>query len=492
VAFRPYGSLPRLSLALEGAAARFEADPVWYRGAEYALDLERGYDGHEDLFAPGELRIVLERDRWCVLAATLEEPPRDLAALFASQAERRRDRAASAGAGPTAQLELGADDCLSRAPTRDVHGLRGERLGVIAGWPWFGEWGRDTAIALPGLLLARGRVEECGDALSGLAHFVRRGLLPNIFGLSTSDSHYGSADAALWFARAVLLYDRAGGDAERLHEVLLPALSEIAERYVEGTELAIRSDPEGLLVAGSDELNATWMDARTSRGPVTPRAGCAVELNALWYQLLAHLAELRERFGERARARAWSALAELCGRSFLERLWIAEERRLGDVWDPATAELDASVRPNMVIAAALELSPLSRDQRAGVVQRAELELVTPRGLRTLSPREESYRGEYAGGPEERDAAYHQGTAWPWLVGFHVEATLRAFPDDRARRDRLVELVEGLIATTREGGLNHVAEVFDGDPPQRAGGCFAQAWSTAELLRSRRLLEEPAR
>jgi predicted glycogen debranching enzyme len=484
---RPYAALPRVAFTAEGAEGRFEADPVWYRGVEYALDLERGYEGHEDLFSPGELRLELERGRWCVLAATIDELPREPGLLFASQVEERERKSDAASIGAAGLVELGADDFLYRAPTRDALGRRGERLGVIAGFPWFGEWGRDTAISLPGLLLARGRVEDCGDALCGLVRFLRRGLLPNIFGLGVEDSHYGSADAALWFARAVQLFDRAGGDQERLCEVLLPALIEIAERCIEGGDLAVHSDASGMLWAGSNDLNATWMDARTASGPVTPRAGCAVELNALWYQLLAYLAELCERCGERARVRGWRALAELCGRSFLERLWIEDERRLADVWRPEG--LDASVRPNMVLAAALELSPLSTEQRAGVVQRAELELLTPRGLRTLSPADPAYRGEYRGSPEARDQAYHQGTAWPWLLGFHVEAALRAFPGDRARAARLAELVDGLLETAREGGLGHVAEVFDGDPPQRPGGCFAQAWSTAELLRARHLLGE---
>ena len=484
---RPYAALPRVALAAEGAEGRFEADPLWYRDVEYAVDLERGYEGHEDLFSLGELRLELERDRWCVLAVTIDEPPREPGLLFADQAEERERRSRAASDGAAGLVELGADDFIYRAPTRDALARRGERLGVIAGFPWFGEWGRDTAIALPGLLLARGRVEECGDALCGLVRFLRRGLMPNIFGLGVEDSQYGSADAALWFARAVQHFDRAGGDRERLCEVLLPALIEIAERCIEGGELAVHSDASGMLWAGSSELNATWMDAQTAAGPVTPRAGCAVELNALWYQLLAYLAELCERCGERARVRGWRALAELCGRSFLERLWIEDERRLADVWRPEG--VDASVRPNMVLAAALELSPLSDEQRAGVVQRAELDLLTPRGLRTLSPADPAYRGEFRGGPEERDRAYHQGTVWPWLLGFHVEATLRAFPADRTRSARLTEIVDGLLETAREGGLGHIAEVFDGDPPHRAGGCFAQAWSTAELLRARKLLGE---
>jgi predicted glycogen debranching enzyme len=482
----PYPGLPALDLALDDDAARFSSDGHWYNGATYALDRERGYEDREDLFSPGTFRATLRPGRWLVLAAGIDGLPSDAAALFGAQARARMAAQARAGQGATARLTLGAEDFLVRVPTR-VCGDSADRTGVVAGWPWFLEWGRDTAIALPGLLLARGRNEACGQALVELSAFLRRGLLPNIFGLSRDDSHYGSVDAALWYARAVFLYDRAGGDEARLRDALLPCLIEIAERYLEGTGLEAGSDAGGLIRAGSPTLNATWMDAQTAQGPVTPRHGCAVEINALWYQLLAHLAELCERFDQRARALAWGALARLCARSFLERLWIEDERRLADLW--RDGERDLSVRPNMVLAASLELSPLARDQRAGVVERAEIDLLTPRGLRTLSPADPAYVGEYRGGPQERDAAYHQGTVWPWLFGFHVEASLRAFPRDRARRARLSALLAGLLESVDEVGLNHVSEVFDGDPPHRPGGSIAQAWNTGELLRARRMLAE---
>lgn len=484
---RPYRSLPALDLALDGAAPRWIASAHWYRGATYAVDAARGYEDREDLFTPGLFRCELEPGRWACLAASIEGLPREPAQEFAVQAEQRRAALARAGSGRAARLALSADDFLVRAPTRVVPGPIRERPGVVAGWPWFLEWGRDTAIALPGLLLSRERVAECGEALVALAGYLSRGLLPNVFGIGREDSHYGSADASLWYARAVTLYDRADGDAQTLRTKLLPALTEIAERYLEGTGLGVGADPEGLLAAGSEALNATWMDARTADGPVTPRHGCAVEINALWYHLLAYLAELCERFDERARARAWRALAERAARAFLARLWLPQENRLADRWCDGAP--DRSVRPNMVLAAALELSPLSQDQRAGVVECAEHELLTPRGLRTLSPREAGYRGRYGGDVVARDAAYHQGTVWPWLLGFHVEASLRAFPGDRARAQRLAALLEGLLDELDRAGLGHVSEVFDGDAPHESGGTIAQAWNSGELLRARRMLAE---
>jgi predicted glycogen debranching enzyme len=333
-------------------------------------------------------------------------------------------------------------------------------------------------------LLARGRVAECGEALAGVVPFLRRGLLPNIFGSTPETSHYGSVDASLWFARAVRLYEQAGGDSALIASTLRPALVEIATRYSEGTELGIRIDESGLLLAGDGKLNTTWMDAVVDGLAVTPRDGLAVELNALWYFLLAYLEELADKAGEAREAKRWRADRARVGKAFLERFWLTAPRYLADTWKDGVA--DARVRPNMVIAAALEFSPLSESQRADIVVRSELELVTPRGLRTLGPRDRDYQGRYRGSPQERDRAYHQGTVWPWLLGFHCEAYLRCHPATRRSADHVRALLAGLEAEVRSHGLNHVNEVYDGDPPHRPGGCFAQAWSTAELLRARAL------
>jgi predicted glycogen debranching enzyme len=475
---RPYSALPAMTMSVSAPRQSFEADPVWFRGVEYSLDLERGYDGHEDNFNPGTFVLRLAPGREVVFAATIDELASAPAAAWRAESERRRVRAARAGSGARAQLDLGAEDFLYHS--------RDGRLGVIAGFPWFGEWGRDTFISLPGLTLARGRLEQCGAMLDRALEFLDDGLMPNIFGSSVEDSNYGSVDASLWFARAVHLFDAAGGDQELVLARLRPALNDIAEQYLRGTALGIRCDDGFLIRAGSQDLNATWMDARTAKGPVTPRDGCAVEINALWYSLLAQLEDLSRRAGDPRAERRWRAFKENAGRSFLARLWLAERRYLADVWKDGTA--DVRVRPNMVIAAALELSPLSAEQRIDVVQRAELDLLTPRGLRTLAPGDPDYHGRYAGGPEERDNAYHQGTVWPWLIGFFVEASLRAHGPTKANVEALTKLLAGFDGELQTYGLNHVSEVCDGDPPHRPGGCFAQAWSTAELLRAWRLLD----
>ncbi|MCA8977715.1 MAG: hypothetical protein KDC98_23525, partial [Planctomycetes bacterium] len=359
----------------------------------------------------------------------------------------------------------------------------GDRLGILAGFPWFGEWGRDVFIALPGLSIARGRLELCAEVLSDAVPFLRRGLLPNIYAATVADSHYGSCDAALWFALAVQRYADAGGCADRVRDEYLPALLGIAEHYLAGTDLGLAVDADGLLLAGGPDLNATWMDAQTSKGPVTPRQGLPVEIQALWYALLAFLVERGEaRFADPATR---------CRQAFVARFWLAGEERLADRFHAGLA--DPKVRPNMLVAAALARSPLSRSQRAGVVAAAEALLVTPRGLRTLSPEDPDYRGRYGGGLEARDGAYHQGTVWPWLAGFYVEAALAAATKARlpATRRRLLDWLCGMEPELDRAGIEHISEVFDGDHPQRPGGTFAQAWNSGELLRALALVTDGA-
>jgi len=334
-------------------------------------------------------------------------------------------------------------------------------------------------VALPGLTLARGRRDLCAEVLRGALPFLRRGLLPNVYGATPADSHYDSCDAALWFALAVQRYADAGGDAELVARELLPALAAIARAYEEGTDLGLAVDADGLLRAGRADLNATWMDARTKDGPVTPRAGLPVEIQALWHSLLAFLAE---------RDDAWHGPRDRCGKAFVRAFWLADLKRLADRVHDGVA--DASVRPNMLVAAALPRSPLSAAQRAGCVAAAEAELLVPIGLRTLSPRDGAYRGSYEGDQERRDRAYHQGTAWPWLAGFYVEAALRAAP--RAHKRTAAKLrawLDGIAPELDRAGLGHVSEVFDGDAPHRPGGTFAQAWNTGELLRALALVAE---
>lgn len=478
--FAPRAGLPPLWLTPDGIAA-FTAEPQFYRGFLYAIDRDRGYDHIGDRWSPGLLDLLLPAGQTATVAFSLQDPVLDPGAAFdAAHAAVLATTTAAAAAGDPlrARLELGADDFLYAA--------RGGRLGILAGYPWFGEWGRDVFLALPGLTLARGDLERCAAVLRGALPFLRRGLLPNIYGRDVQDSHYGSCDAALWFALAVQRYQLAGGDRELVRDELVPALASIADAYIGGTGLGLIVDAAGLLDAGSAELNATWMDAQTSRGPVTPRQGQPVEIQALWYTLLAFLVDQGQR--------RFSPTLLRCGEAFVSRFWIGEGKYLADRWHDGRA--DPTVRPNMVLAAALPSSPLSRAQRAGVVHKVEAELRTPRGLRTLSPHDPAYEPRYGGGTEQRDFAYHQGTVWPWLSGFYVEAALRcATKSTRGKvRQALREWLDGLLPELDRAGIDHISEVFDGEVPtdgalQRPGGTMAQAWNTGELLRAISLLDE---
>ncbi|MDA1259714.1 MAG: glycogen debranching enzyme N-terminal domain-containing protein [Planctomycetota bacterium] len=482
LSFRPYSELPALHFSCTGGNSAFHADPLWYRKIQYLRDLERGYAAEEDQFSPGTFELSLAQEGSVLIAAALDAPIEDLEACWERESARRNATQPAAPDGVCASLAATADEFLYRAPDG--------RLGVIAGFPWFGEWGRDTMIALPGLTLARDRVAECEEVLRGVLRHRRGGLLPNVFNAEGAAVDWGSADAALWLARAVRLWERAAGASANavMQEEFGPALRAIAESYLDGGELGMRVDEHGLLLAGSPEHNATWMDARVQGVPVTPRNGAAVELCALWYFLLTQLERLALEGGNRREARRWMEHRRRAQRGFLEKLWMPAERRLADVWNPQTG-VDDSLRPNMVIAAALEFSPLSRGKRTDVMRHAGKFLLTPCGLRTLSPDDPAYCPRYAGTPDARDGAYHQGTVWPWLMGFYVEAHLRAFGNAPANLERLRELVEGFGAQLEQAGLGHVSEVFDGDPPHRPGGTIAQAWNSGELLRALRMIED---
>ncbi|MCB9907395.1 MAG: glycogen debranching enzyme family protein [Planctomycetes bacterium] len=475
---RPYPALPAATMGLDAPGFQYEADPVWYRKVEYLAELRRGFAAHEDLFSPGRIEVDFPDGQPIYFVATLGETLPDPAALWAEEQAFRKQQAEGVQSFRD-RLILASDTYFYK----DTHG----RPGVIAGFPWFGEWGRDTFLALPGLTLPAGRLDLCHAVLVGALPFLRDGLLPNIYGADVASSSYQSADAALWFTRAVLLYQHASEADEAVWNEFGAALESIAEAYLRGTDLGLRVDERGRLHAGSPTLNATWMDAMVHGEPVTPRAGSPVELQALWYQLLAHLSELRSAAGDDAAAQRWEQHAQRAGHVLQHDFWLSSTEYLADTLDP-DGQPDASIRPNAVLAAAMYYSPLSDHQKASVVQLALAELLTPRGLRTLSPHDPRYLGRYEGGPEARDRAYHQGTVWPWLIGFLVEAALQVFPLQGARMRSLAQVVAGFEEHLSEHGLGHISEVFDGDPPHRPGGTPAQAWSVAEVLRAAHMLE----
>ncbi|HEY5093922.1 MAG TPA: amylo-alpha-1,6-glucosidase, partial [Candidatus Eremiobacteraceae bacterium] len=371
------------------------------------------------------------------------------------------------------QLALAADQFVVRRGIAADSGY-----SIVAGYHWFGEWGRDTMIALPGLLLATGRDVEARAVLVTWAQFVDAGMLPNEFPADGAAPTFNSVDSSLWFIEAVRQYVQRTSDDLTLR-TLFPVLREIVVKYREGTRFGIRGDAaDGLLYAGEDGVQLTWMDAKVGDWVVTPRIGKPVEVNALWCNALVSVSRMAARIGENADT--YSAWAVTARRGF-SRFWNGGKGYCHDVIDGPNGD-ESELRPNQLIAAALTETPLSPAQVRAVVDACG-PLVVPRGIRTLGPGEPGYRGTYLGPQIVRDAAYHQGTAWAWLLGSYALAHLRAYGDARAAMDLLAPL-EGHL---REAGLGTVSEIFDGDAPNEPRGCIAQAWSVGEALRAYRAI-----
>jgi predicted glycogen debranching enzyme len=471
------GARPVL-LQVPGAAV--ERAHEWYLGSRLAAEVARGLDALDDNLCVGTFTATLEPGRalTCVLSA--EATP----ALDGEQAwSRRRAHEAEAllawrKAQPAAaeapawvdQLVLAADQFLVGRPLADDPG----GLSVIAGYHWFGDWGRDTMIALPGLTLATGRPEAARRILTTFARFVDAGMLPNVFPDAGEVPEYNTVDAALWYVEAVRAYHTATGDDATLRE-LVPALEQIVRGYTTGTRYGIRVDGDGLVTAGEPGVQLTWMDAKVGDWVVTPRIGKPVEINALWYNALSAMAGFARRLGRSPAA--WEAMAEQAAASFA-RFWNAETGHCYDVID-GPAGHEASLRPNQILAVSLPASPLSPDRQRRVVDACARHLLTSYGLRSLAPGEPGYQPRYAGGPRERDGAYHQGTAWAWLLGPFALAHHRVHGDREAARAFLAPMAQHLA----DHGLGSIAEVFGAEPPFRPDGCIAQAWSVAETLRA---------
>ena len=346
---------------------------------------------------------------------------------------------------------------------------------MIAGYPWFGDWGRDTMIALPGLLLATGRPEIAEDVLRNYARLVNRGMLPNRFPDANESVEYNTVDAALWFFQAVHQYYAATRDLSLLREIF-PALEEIVDGYTRGARFNIHMDPDdGLLYSGEPGTQLTWMDAKAGDGAVTPRVGKPVEVNALWLNALMAQAKFAEALGQSAFSFANRAAQ---ARNGFTRFWNPDANCCFDVIDGPEGN-DAAIRPNQLVAVALEQSPLSAEQQRAVLDVCERELLISYGLRTLSPSAPHYRGHYRGNQQQRDSVYHQGTAWGWLIGPFVQAFLRVTGDPEQALTFLAPFENHL----KIHGLGTASEIFDGDPPFVPQGCFAQAWTVAEVLRA---------
>jgi predicted glycogen debranching enzyme len=388
------------------------------------------------------------------------------------------------------QLTLAADQFIVSRPGADGSGADDagadrRPVTIMAGYPWFGTWGRDAMIALPGLTLHTGRADVAGRVLRTFSKYLSNGMLPNRLPENGSAPEYNTADATLWYFHAVDACWRATGDAELVRE-LWPALMEVIDWHLQGTRFGIGVDPaDGLLRAGVPGVQLTWMDAKVGDRVVTPRIGKPVEINALWYHALVVMTNLAGRVGDAELARRYQMLANRVRDSFRARFWCAARGFLHDVVDGPDGD-DSSLRPNQIFAVSLSPDLLDDGQAAAVVAACRRELLTPMGLRSLAPSDVRYRGHYSGGPAERDDAYHQGTVWSWLLGPFALAHFRVH-GNRPEARALLAAIGGHLA---EAGIGSISEIFDGDAPHRPRGCFAQAWSVAEVLRAWFELKEP--
>ncbi len=466
----PYYGLPRLYLAHD--ADDVEAAGQWYRNFEYSVEQERGLDYREDLFNPLVWRFDLSASATvAVVASTVRHDVREVPRLRQNEITRRSQLADSA---PVKDELVGA----LVAATDQFIVARGEQKTVIAGYHWFSDWGRDTMVALPGLTLVTGRFAIARSILLEFSRHVDQGMLPNRFPDAGEQAEYNSVDGTLWFFEAIRAYAEYTGDYEFVRKNLYAVLTDIIAWHVRGTRHGIQVDDSGLLASGAPGVQLTWMDAKVGDWVVTPRRGKAVEINALWYNALKLMEGwVGETRGDAA-ARPYAHHAEQARQSFNARFWYDEGGYLYDVVDGVNGD-DPACRPNQLFAVSLRHPVLDPARWEAVVEVARQRLLTPVGLRSLAPGPPDFKARYFGDLRARDAAYHQGTVWAWLIGPFIDAWLKVHPNDRAGARRFLE---GFVPHLSEGGLGTISEIFDAEPPYTPRGCIAQAWSVAEVLR----------
>ncbi|MCC6443880.1 MAG: glycogen debranching enzyme family protein [Armatimonadetes bacterium] len=454
----------------------FSAAPAWYWSFLYRTERERGLHPHEDCFSPG----CFEGDLLPGRTVTLIASTGDQAALMLpeeslAQERERQSSLIEGGSFVKQRLSLAADQFIVSRPVKEEAGCT-----VIAGYHWFGDWGRDTMISLPDLLIRQGRQAEARSVLLTFARYIDRGMLPNRFPDSGETPEYNTVDATLWYFEAIRAYLFAFPDDASLLPRLYDRLADIIDWHWKGTRYHIRADSEdGLLFAGEPGVQLTWMDARVGDWVVTPRIGKPVEINALWYNALRCMERWAQESGrDAAPYREWAEKVRL---HFARKFWHEADGYFFDVAEGPLGN-DASLRPNQIFALSLHFCGdlLFPRQAASVLAAVRESLLTPYGLRTLSPGDPNYAPRCAGSVWERDGAYHQGTVWPWLLGGYADAVLRWDPESwEAERKRLLS---GLEAHLTEAGVGSVSEIFDGEPPHTPRGCIAQAWSVGAWLR----------
>ena len=487
--------LPPLRMKPANDRARFTVAPQSIPQVVYRIEQSRGYAYEGELWSPGSFHVDMQERNLAAIIASTEaweiinvlKPEAALAAETERRAKMLDEALPEAPSEFAAELVFAADQFIITPAGRFEEAARAHAAGdevrtIIAGYHWFTDWGRDTMISLEGLALVTGRCLEAGYILRTFAHYVRDGLIPNMFPDGEKEGLYHTADATLWFFHALNRYLRYTDDRTTLH-LLLPVLIDIAEYHLRGTRFNIHVDPrDGLLAQGMEGYQLTWMDAKMGDWVVTPRRGKAVEINALWYNALELLARWCREEGDVNHAEKYGDAAKRARDSFNQRFWFADGGYLFDVVDcnGQSGANDSSCRPNQLFAISLEHPVLDRERWPSVVKVAQEKLVTTVGLRSLSPDHPDYKPIYSGDLRSRDGAYHQGTVWAWLIGPFVDAWLKVHPDDKKGGRKFLRIFPQHLA---DNGIGTIGEVFDAREPHFAGGCIAQAWSVAEVLRT---------
>jgi len=538
VRLQPYENL--LPMYLFHNAQTMDNASFWYKNMEYPRENERGLESHEDHFSPFALHFDLNKGKDChIVVSTNEFDTLDVFELLNKETALRKkeDRGlkldasdfslqppASALEPPQGEvknitklcksmlvqtcslnqnvlvqstrlnqqnggreLEGGGDKqsrlCGTLLSASDSFIVKREtdKKSIIAGYHWFGDWGRDTMISLPGLTLVQGRFEDAREILLSFAQYVSKGMIPNRFPDHGETPEYNTVDASLWYIQAVYQYLRFAKDLNTIRKDLFGVLKEIIEYYQKETRYNIHMDSDGLIYAGAKGVQLTWMDAKVGDWVVTPRMGKAVEINALWYNALKIMTFLGREMDLSGESKDYNNLAQKVSKSFNDAFWIEEGQYL---YDYINGEMkNTAIRPNQVFAVSLPYSMLSKKRQRNVVEIIKEHLLTPYGLRSLSPKDNDYIGRYYGNVYERDRAYHQGTVWAWLIGPYISAYAKAYAGNK---DAL-KYIKGLFVPFHEhlfeAGLGTVSEIFDGDPPHTPRGCISQAWSVAEILRA---------
>lgn len=485
---KPYDGMPQIFMQVRGDS-KFTHQPDWYYNVEYRVEQERGFPHMEDLFKPGVFDVRLKPGEPVFLSAGLEDfhtayPARvDTKESVWEKEKKRRTGKLSKADSLHGHLAREGGRFFINTP----HGT----TETLAGYHWFDAWGRDTLIALPGLTFCAGRPEVGANILATIGSTAKNGLIPNCFATDGISHAYNSVDASLWYTWAVhKMYLLLPGQRAKLKEKCWPVLKGIINAYKRGGVPNVTVDAEGFLHVGSKDTQLTWMDANANGKPVTPRYGCAIEINALWYNALVFAAKLAKSLDETelVNEKKLAAMQE----TFVQRFWVKSPKGdyLADVW--REDEVDTALRPNQLFALSMPNPILPEKHHATVLKRVKKELLTPYGMRTLAPSDPAYCPQYKGGPAERDSAYHQGTVWPWLLGAYGEATIKAATDKEKAAADLLKTIRPLFSKhLMEAGIGSISEIFSAEEPHKPDGCIAQAWSIAEPLRLLRIIEQQA-